>query len=139
MNIHIKRFDKTLQLPQADRRAVGFDLACREDITIPPHEVGLVPVNIAVAVPDGYFLLLAARSSTPLKKGLMLANGIGIIDPFYCGDKDEIKIQLLNFTDKPVDVKKGELLTQGLLVKHEAVNWEEVDSFGTDGHGGYWA
>jgi dUTPase len=67
----------------------------------------------------------------------MLANGIGIIDPFYSGDNDEVKIQLLNFTDKPTRVTKGEALAQGMLVKREPVEWLEVESMGTDGHGGY--
>jgi dUTP pyrophosphatase len=137
MKLRIKRFDKTLPLPYAKPQAAGADLACREDMTIPAHTVKLVPVNIAVEVPDGYFLLLASRSSTPLKKGLMMANSIGIVDPFYNGDKDEILVQLLNFTDQPVEIKKGELLTQALLMKHESIEWEEVDTLGTDGYGGY--
>lgn len=67
----------------------------------------------------------------------MLANGIGIVDPFYSGDSDELKIQLLNFTDKPVEVKKGETLAQVVIVRREVVEWEEVDEMGADGHGGY--
>jgi dUTP pyrophosphatase len=137
MKIRIKRFDKTLPLPIAKPHAAGADLACRKDTIIPPHQVKLVPVNAAVAVPDGYFLLLAARSSTPLKKGLMMANSIGIVDPFFNGDKDEMLVQLLNFTDHPVEIKRGELLTQALLMKHEPIEWEEVETLGTDGYGGY--
>lgn len=137
MNIRIKRFDKSLPLPIAKPHATGADLACREDAVIAPHEVKLIPVNIAVEVPDGYFLLLASRSSTPLKKGLMMANSIGIVDPFYNGDKDEILVQLLNFTDQPVEIKKGELLTQALIIKHEPIEWQEVETLGTDGYGGY--
>lgn len=67
----------------------------------------------------------------------MLANGIGIVDPFYSGDEDEIKIQLLNFTDKPVKVVKGEALAQGVIVKREPVEWQEIETMGTNGHGGY--
>lgn len=78
----------------------AFDFYCREGVIIPPREIRLVPANNAIAVPRDHFLLLSARSSTPWKKGLMLANGIAIIDPFYCGDKDEIKIMLFNITDK---------------------------------------
>lgn len=137
MKIRIKRFDKTLPLPTAKPHAAGADMACREATTIPPHTVKLVPVNIAVEIPDGYFLLLASRSSTPLKKGLMMANSIGIVDPFYNGDKDEILVQLLNFTDQPVEIAKGELLTQALIMKHEPIEWEEVETLGTDGYGGY--
>lgn len=137
MKIRIKRFDKTLPLPTAKPHAAGADIACREDTTIAPHEVKLVPINCAVEVPDGYFLMLASRSSTPLKKGLMMANSIGIVDPFFSGDKDEMLVQLLNFTDQPVEVTRGELLTQAILMKHEPIEWEEVETLGTDGYGGY--
>lgn len=149
MRIKIKRFDKTLPLPEAEEfehdashahdkgMVAAFDFYCREDVTIPPRQIKLVPVNNAIAVPRDHFLLLSARSSTSWKKGLMLANGIGIVDPFYSGDSDEIKIQLFNITDHPVDVKKGEALAQGVVVKREAVEWIEVETMGSVGHGGY--
>jgi len=137
MKLRIKRFNKDLPLPRRDKNAAGYDLHCREAATIQPHAIGLISVNVAVEVPKGYFLLLAIRSSTPLIKGLILANGIGIVDPFYSGDQDEIKIQLLNITDEVVRVEKGELLTQALLVKTADFSWEEIETFGTDGHGGY--
>lgn len=139
MNLHIKRFDNDLPLPVAKDRAAGFDLSCRKTITIAPHEIGVVPVNIAVQVPDGYLLLIASRSSTPLKKGVLLANGIGIIDPFFNGNNDEIIVQLLNYTDKPVRVEKGDVLTQAMLIKHEPVELTELASFDAADYGGYWA
>lgn len=137
MQLRIKRFDSTLPLPQGEPRAAGLDLTCRESMTVPPHEVRLVPSNVAIEIPDGYFLLLTSRSSTPFRKGLMLANGAGIIDPFFCGDKDELQIMLFNFTDAPVQVERGEQLAQVTLMKYEQVSWQEIDTFGTDGRGGY--
>lgn len=137
MKIRIKLFDKTLPLPETEDRAVGFDFYCREQVTIEPRKIGLIAVNNAIEVPDGYVLLIFARSSTSWRKGLMLANGVGVIDPFYSGDKDEVKIQLFNITDDPVTVEKGEQLAQGMLMRMVPAEWEEIDSFGTDGHGGY--
>lgn len=147
--VRIKRIDKSLPLPEFDEadpktqeryprnQVAGFDLFCREDKVVPPHELALVAVNNIIETPPDCFLMLVARSSTPWKKGLMLANGVGILDPFYSGDSDELKIQLLNFTDKPVEVHKGEALVQGVIVRREPVEWEEVDVMGVDGHGGY--
>ena len=147
--IRIKRIDKELPLPQFDEadpktlerydksQVAAFDLYCREDKIIPPHELVLVAVNNVIETPPDCFLLLAARSSTSWKKGLMLANGIGIVDPFYSGDSDELKIQLLNFTDQPVEVHKGEALAQGVIVRREPIEWEEVEAMDADGHGGY--
>ena len=67
----------------------------------------------------------------------MLANGVGIVDPFYSGDRDELRIQLFNFTGAPVTVQRGETLVQGVIVRREAVEWLEVDHMGREGHGGY--
>lgn len=137
MKVRIKRFDTELPLPSTEPGAAGFDLSCREDAVIQPRKIGLVPVNAAIQVPEGYGLIVLARSSTSWSKGLMLANGIGLIDPFYSGDKDEIKVQFFNITDEPVQIRKGDQLVQGVLVRIEPPQWEEVESFGLDGHGGY--
>ncbi|MEO6761398.1 MAG: hypothetical protein ABI220_03405 [Candidatus Saccharimonadales bacterium] len=87
MEVPIKRFDKSLALPAANPTvgAAGLDLTCSESVIVEPRSIALIPVNIAVDIPEGYFMLLAARSSTPLSKGLMLANGVGIIDPYFRG------------------------------------------------------
>lgn len=149
MKIRIKRIDKSLPLPDFDEsdpqtgkqygrnQVAGFDLFCREDATIRPSELALVAINNVIETPPDCFLMLVARSSTPWKKGLMLANGVGVVDPFYSGDNDELKIQLFNFTDKPVNVKKGETLAQGIIVRREPIEWDEVESMGSSGHGGY--
>lgn len=137
MDMRIKRFDKTLPLPVTDEGAAGFDFSFRESVTIQPGEVHLVSINTAVEIPGGYFMMITLRSSTPLRRGLMMPNAPGIIDPFYNGDKDEIRVQLFNFTSKPVTVEAGEQLVQGVILKHYPPNWQEVDTFGRDGHGGY--
>ena len=141
MSIKIKRFDKELPLPKAHTdRAAAFDLYVRQATTIPPRGVMLVPLNNAIATPDGYFLLLAARSSLH-KRGLMLGNGIGIIDPDFAGDTDELCGVIYNFTDAPVTVEKGDRLIQGTFIKVSDWQWEEVEkmphkdrgAFGTTG------
>lgn len=137
MKIPIKRFDKNYPLPKYQEGAACFDMFCRETVTIPPHQVKAVAQNFALKVPDGYALLLFARSSTGLRKGLMLSNSVGVVDPFYSGDKDENLAFLLNFTDEPVTVEAGDRIVQGMIVKTEPVSWEEVESMNSDGHGGY--
>ncbi len=137
MDIKVKRIDSTIPLPEYDGRAACFDLICRESVTIQPKEIKLVPVNIVVKIPDGYALLVFVRSSTPMRKGLILANSVGIVDPFYCGDKDEVLVEFWNITDNPVEVKREEVLAQGMIIKHEPVVWKEVEAMGEQGVGGY--
>ncbi|HSX58052.1 MAG TPA: hypothetical protein VLE47_02145 [Candidatus Saccharimonadales bacterium] len=137
MEIKVKRFDKTLPLPDYEKGAACFDLPCRESTTIQPKEIKLIPLNVSVQIPEGFALLVFARSSTPWKKGLLVANSVGIVDPFYRGDKDEVLIELLNFSDKEVQIEKGELLAQGMIVKYETATWSEVNAMGEEGSGGY--
>ena len=138
MQIKIKRIDKELPLPAYQTEgSAGFDIYARENITIASKTITLVPSNLIIATPPGYMLVVASRSSTPKRKGLMVANGIGIIDSDYSGPEDEIKILVYNFTDNEVVVEKGERIAQGLFVKVEQGQWEEVDEMSTKTRGGF--
>src|SRR6185503_1358449 len=108
VKVRIVRLDPEVRLPAYETAgAAGFDLASRVDMTIEPGEVTLVPTGIVIEVPAGHLLGVFARSSTPLKRGLMVANGVGVVDADYCGPADEIKIEVLNFTGKAVTVRRG--------------------------------
>lgn len=137
MKIKTKRIDKSLPLPDYEKGAACFDFICREDVAIKPGEIKLVPLNSVIKLPASYTILIFVRSSTPIKKGLILANSVGILDSFYCGDKDELVAEFLNITSKDVEIKRGEILVQGMLIKHENVEWEEVDKMKDKGRGGY--
>jgi dUTP pyrophosphatase len=138
MKVSIKRLDSSLPLPSyASKGAVGFDLSAGEEVVIPPQEVRLIPTKMVIAVPRGYMLMIVARSSTPLKRGLMLANGVGIIDQDYCGPEDELKIEVYNFTNQAVKIKRGERLAQGILVKIEKAQWQEKKQLKKRTRGGF--
>jgi dUTP pyrophosphatase len=135
--IRIKRFDKNLPLPAYKTKgAAGFDLSARETTLIEPNMVGYVPLNIAVEVPKGCFLLVVPRSSTH-KLGLIQANSVGIGDPDFCGDDDEYKFAAYNFTDKPVKIEKGTRIAQGLFLKFTKAEWKEVDKMKAKTRGGF--
>ncbi len=138
MKINIKRIDKDLPLPKYETAgAVAFDFLARETVTIPPKEVKLIPGNIIVEIPKGYALIIAARSSTAKKKGLMLSNSIGVIDQDYHGEEDEIKISVYNFSDKEVTVERGERIAQGMFLRVDQAEWVEVDSMKKESRGGF--
>ena len=138
MLIKIKRLDEAVGLPApATGRAAGFDLASAVDIEIPAGGIRLVGTGLVIGVPDGYFLGIFARSSTPLKRGLIVANGVGVIDADYCGPADEIKIQVLNVTDAPVKVVKGDRLAQGIVLPCPRIEWEEVAEMAAPTRGGF--
>ena len=117
--------------------AAGFDLAASQDVTVEPGQVVLVPTGLAVEVPAGTFLGVFARSSTPLRRGLMVANGVGIVDPDYCGPADEVKIEVYNFTAQPVHIKTGDRIAQGVLIPTVRAEWDEVDELNKASRGGF--
>lgn len=137
MKVLIKRFDKSLPLPEYKTDgAAAFDLYAREEVVIPAGKVVLVPLNIALQLPADHWALLSARSSLH-KMGLMVANGIGVGDYDYRGDGDEYKAALLNFTDQDVTVKKGDRLVQMIIMSREKVEFEEQESFSAANRGGF--
>src|SRR5829696_3476081 len=125
--VSIRRLDPSVPLPEYQTAgAAGFDLAASGDVTVPPHAIALVPTGLVIRVPEGHFLGIFARSSTPLKRGLMVANGVGVIDEDYCGATDEVKIQVLNFTADVVQVRKGDRIAQGLFIPVARAEWHEI-------------
>ncbi|HMC76523.1 MAG TPA: dUTP diphosphatase [Vicinamibacterales bacterium] len=124
--VRIRRLRPSVALPAYESPgAAGFDLAASADVEIPAGQIALVPTGLVIEVPPGHFLGIFARSSTPLKRGLMVANGVGVIDSDYCGATDEIKVQVLNFTQAAVVVKQGDRIAQGLLMPFVRADWRE--------------
>ena len=136
MEVRIYRTDPSLPLPEYKTEgAAAMDTYVREDVTIPPHGIGYAKLNFAIAVPEGHFTLLAARSSLH-KRGLMMGNSVGILDQDYCGDGDEFMAILYNFTDEPVEVKRGDRVAQIIVLPYDRVTLQEVESLGSKDRGG---
>lgn len=138
MKVRIKRIDNDLPLPIYETAgSVGFDIAARENISVAPKEIGMVPSNLIVEVPKGYMLVVASRSSTPGKKGLTPPHGFGIIDHDYCGREDEIKVLVYNFTDSDVRIERGDKIAQGVFVRIDKFEWEEISEISSESRGGF--
>lgn len=138
LHLRIHRLSASAELPQyATSGAAGFDLTACEDTTIQPGRTALVPTGLVIEVPAGMFLGIFARSSTPLKRGLLVANGVGVVDSDYCGATDEVKIAVLNFTADVVVVRAGDRIAQGILLPVTRVEWEEVRTVEKDARGGF--
>jgi len=126
--VRITRIHPDARLPRYETAdAAGFDLAAVATVTVDPGRVALIPTGLVVKVPHRMFLGIFARSSTPVKRGLMVANGVGVIDPDYCGATDEVKIAVLNFTNEPVTVQAGDRVAQGIFLSAARVSWVEAE------------
>ena len=129
LTIRITRIHADAVLPEYQTAgAAAFDLAAVENVTVAPGRVALIPTGLVIQVPLRMFLGIFARSSTPMKKGLIVANGVGVIDPDYCGPTDEVKIAVMNFTDEAVTVKAGDRVAQGILLEAPRVEWAEAET-----------
>ncbi|MDD2482822.1 MAG: dUTP diphosphatase [Candidatus Shapirobacteria bacterium] len=137
MKLKIKRFDKTLPLPvHKTSGSVAVDLYSRLDVEIKAKEIAYIPMNVAIKIPDAYFIMQVPRSSTH-KLGVIAVNSVGIIDRDYCGNDDEYLFPAYNFTDKTISIKKGTRLSQLVLIKCENFEFDEVDKMDEVSRGGF--
>lgn len=126
---------------RSTKHSAGYDFSALRDTIVPPHGIALIPTGIKAQIDDGYYLQLAVRSSTPKKKGLILANGIGIVDGDYYNNPDNeghIMFQVFNTTDKEVLVVAGERIGQGVFLKYavtddDSAEGERLGGFGSTG------
>ncbi len=138
MKAKIIKLDPSVELPQYQTKdSAGFDLAANADTVVQPGEIVKIPTGLVIEAPVGYFLMVVARGSTAVKKGIKMANGVGIVDRDYAGPSDEVFLPAHNFTDSSVEVKKGERIAQGIFVKIDQAQWEEVPVIQEQDRGGY--
>lgn len=117
--------------------ACAFDLSTIEDAVIQPGEIVRLKTGLVICVPKDFVLIIAARSSLPGKFGLCVPQGIGIVDNDFCGSSDEILLQLMNFTNHPVEVKKGDRLAQGIFLNFAKAEFQEVVKLTNPNRGGF--
>ena len=105
--------------------AAGYDVEAAEDTIIPSFKAGMKPTLVKTGIkaylPEDEYLMLANRSSNPGKKGLILANSIGVIDADYYGNESNdghIMFAFYNFFDHDVEIKKGDAIGQAIFQKY---------------------
>lgn len=138
-----KGFEKChINLPiRKTKNAAGYDVEAAEDITIPVFEFGskptLIKTGLKVYMQPDEFLMIVNRSSGP-KKGLIMANGIGIIDADYYGNPDNdgaFMFPFYNFKGEDLEIKKGDCIGQVIFQKYYLADNDEADGDRTGGFG----
>ena len=105
------------KLPERQTKAsAGYDFYVIEDVEIPAYGTVMLPTNVKAYMQDDEVLMLYARSSLAIKRGLILQNTTGIIDSDFF--PHEIKVALRNTTDQPVKLLKNERCAQGIFLKY---------------------
>lgn len=128
------------QLPErSTKNSAGYDFFNPEQVTILPGEIKYVKTGIKAKFPVDYALLLLNRSSNPKKLGLVVANGVGLVDADYYGNPDndgEIAFAFMNTKMSEVVLEPGQKLGQGMFVKFGVVTNEgEIENERTSGFG----
>lgn len=121
--------DSGFDLPAyATPQSAGMDLRATADMVIAPGARALVPTGLRVALPDGYEMQIRPRSGLALKAGVTLLNSPGTIDADYRG---EIGVIMINHSDVPFAVHRGDRICQAVLARYERVCWEVVTDLDT--------
>ena len=136
--------DKGINLPERKTKfSAGYDIEAAEDVIIPSFKKGMKPTIIKTGLKaymqDNEYLMLVNRSSNPGKKGLIMANSVGIIDKDYYGNAENdghIMFAFYNIKDEDIEIKKGERIGQAiftpyLLVDNDNANVERTGGFGS--------
>lgn len=133
--IEIKYFDADIE--RIEKIDVGdwIDLRAAEDVVFYSGEYKAIPLGVAMKLPDGYEAIVAPRSSTFKKHGIVMANSIGIIDESYCGDNDEWHFPA--YAVRGGRIKKNERICQFRIIKHQPpLIFLEVESLSNNSRGG---
>ena len=112
-----------------------IDLRAAETVTMKAGEYRMIPLGVAMELPQGYEALVAPRSSTFKKYGVILANSIGIIDESYKGDNDEWNF--LAYALRDAVILKNERICQFRIIQHQPlIHLQEVETLGNADRGG---
>jgi|SRR5690625_2512297 len=105
---------------RATKDSAGYDIEAAIDTVIKPGEIVLVKTGIRVKMPKNEVVLMFPRSSLAIKKGLMMSNGVGVIDSdyYYADNKGHIMIPLYNFKSEEVLIKKHERIAQAIFTNY---------------------
>lgn len=125
--------DNNLEL--IDGKSDWVDLRCSDTTVLMQGEFALIPLGVAMQLPEGYEAHIAPRSSTFKNYGIIQTNSIGIVDNTYCGANDEWKMPVLAM--RPTVIRKGDRICQFRIVKNQPkLNFIESDLKGNENRKG---
>ena len=114
-----------------------IDLRSAEDVTMMLGEYKMIDLGVSMKLPEGYEAHVAPRSSTFKNFGIILVNGVGIIDESYCGNDDRWKFPALCLSQAGTFIKKGDRIAQFRIVKKQPeVKFTEVEHLSDKNRGG---
>ena len=135
--IEIKYFsDEIEKLRYIDGKSDWIDLRASEDVVLKKGEFKLIPLGIAMKLPEGYEAHVVPRSSTFKNFGVIMTNSVGIIDNSYCGDGDQWHFPAHAIRD--TEIHKNDRICQFRIIKNQPViEFDEVEHLEFGNRGGF--
>lgn len=133
--IQIKYFPDSPHLESIDK-GDWIDLYTNEEKVLLPGDYALIPLGVAMKLPDGYEAHIAPRSSTFKRWGILQTNSVAVIDQSFAGDTDQWMYPV--YATRAVTIPKGTRLCQFRIVKNQPpIIFQEVTSLGNENRGGF--
>lgn len=135
--------NQEINLPERKTKfSAGYDIEAAEDCIIPAFKPGQKPVLVKTGLKaymqNNEYLMLCNRSSNPGKKGLILANSVGIVDADYYENPDNdgaIMFAFYNFFENDIEIKKGDVIGQAIFMQYGIVDDDEAEGNRVGGFG----
>ena len=135
--------DKEIHLPvRKTKYSAGYDIEAAEDCIIPSFKKGMKPTLVKTGLKaymqEDEYLMLCNRSSNPGKKGLVMANSVGIIDKDYYGNPDNdgaFMFAFINIKEEDIEIKKGDCIGQAIFHKYFIADNDEAEGERMGGFG----
>lgn len=135
-NIFIKYFDPELIRIEKIENGDWIDLRAAETVELKSGEFKLIPLGIAMQLPEGYEANVVPRSSTFKNYGVIQTNSYAVIDNSYCGDNDQWFFPAFALRD--TFIKKNDRICQFRITKKQPdIEFEETDHLGNPDRGGH--
>lgn len=135
--IKVKYFNADIEkLRYIDGKSDWIDLRAAEDVTMKSGEFKLIPLGIAMQLPEGYEAHIVPRSSTFKNYGIIQTNHMGVIDETYCGDTDQWMFPA--YATRDTEIHANDRICQFRIMEHQpTLVFDEADTLSADSRGGF--
>ena len=113
-----------------------IDLHAAEDVTLKAGEFRLIPLGVAIALPEGYEAHIVPRSSTFKNYGILQTNSMGVVDCSYCGDNDQWRMPV--YATRDVTIEKNARICQFRIMQNQpSLSFTRVEHLDGPDRGGF--
>lgn len=135
--IRIKYFsDKIKRLEYIDGKSDWIDLRASETVELKAGEYRLIPLGVAMELPEGYEAHLVPRSSTFKNYGILQTNSCGIVDCSYCGDEDMWRMPV--YATRDTVIHENDRICQFRIMENQPeIIFDEVETLDNENRGGF--